>query len=212
MAHGLQHRREATVVCFSDGSTGAKSAASVMHETGGGRAGEGNVCARMRCVVRYSASSQFLDKGYCPAYFFKGITPGALELAGIALSLSMLKNYTEALWTGGGLAIALYSDNKAMVEFVSLYVRGAATEAGARHLKGLVEFVRGLLDLLRRGGHDVFIGWASRRTHGLRRADDNARYGLATDDWPPGLLELVSASSLIYFEASPADRAAMSNY
>ena len=188
------------------------SAASIMHETGGGRAGEGNICARMRSVVPYSASSQFLNMGYCPAYFFTGITSGALELAGIALSLSMLKNYTETWRPGDGLTMVLYSDNKPMVEFVSLYVRGAATEAGARHLEGLVEFVRGLLDLLRRGGHEVSIEWASRCTRGLRRADAYARNGLTKHDWPPDLLELVSASSLIYFEASVADRTVMSRY
>ena len=191
------------LVCFSDGSTASMSAASVIYEPDPGvRAGKRNKLDEMRCVLRNVVPN----------------TAGAMELAGIALSLTMCANYASAFQLSGssrhdaGMSITCFCDNKPIVE--CLLLEGLAVHRGARHLNGLVTFVRAHVNALRLDGHEVFIRWCDRRRLGLRRSDHVARCGIGSVEspWPNGLTELLWDSNQTFFEATEPQRDVMRRY
>ena len=158
---------------------------------GGAARGSGcSIIATMRC----GASPQ--------------LTSGALELAGMVLSLFLAEAYTSAFADGARGCphnITVYGDDKPIVEFVLL---GASTDAGACHFEGLVEIARGRVSKLRQAGHVVEVAWSPRWKAGLRRAHDLAASGRLSD-WPDGLLGLLVASSNVFAAARPQDRQVM---
>ena len=197
------------LVCFSDGGRGKLSAAAILHNPClGERAHGGNVVQKMRCAEGDPASAH--------APWHRGLTAGALELAGIAMSLTLLSNYVALLATAstsGVLPVAvnasIYSDDLPVVEFV---LQGGASHAGAKHLEDLVSHVRGMLDALRCDGRQVFLLHAPRSTHGIRRADELARCGAQSEDWPDGVRDLLVASSEMYLAATADERILMDKY
>ena len=199
------------LVCFSDGCRGFQlSAAAILHSPAAGElAHGGNVAQEMRC--------SWGCPGMWAAALHPGLTAGALELAGIALSLTLLTNYALAFCGAAGsggqpgtLSMSAYSDDLPIVEFV---LQGGASDAGARHLEGLVGHVRGMLDALRSdpASSQVFLLWAPRGTQGMRRADQLARSG-ALAEWPDRLEQLLLDSSQAYLAASPQDQSVMDRY
>ena len=196
------------LVCFSDGSLNELSAGAILHTpVDGERAHDGNVIQEMRCVITNSASSQ--------AFWHQGLTAGAMELAGLALSFNLLSNYVAAVCgtatsgvQPGAQNVSVYSDDLPIVYFV---LQGGAAHAGAQHLEGLVGHVRGLLDELQHDGRQVFLLHAPRHTQGIRRAHALCRRG-EVSEWPHGLRDLLVTSSEVYLAASAEDQSVMRKY
>ena len=190
------------LVCFSDGCRSKFSAAALLHNPPlGKRAHGGNVVQKMRCAEGDSASTR--------APWHRGLTAGALELAGIAMSLTLLSNYIALFGLQPAVNASVYSDDLPIVDFV---LQGGAAHAGARHLEDLVSHVRGVLDALRSDGREVFLLHAPRGTHGIHRAHELARHGTEWEDWPDGLRNLLMASSEMYLAATADERSLMVKY
>ena len=190
----------ANLVFFGDGSTGHSASASVMHICiiGDEHAQTHNILQEMRCVAN------------TPHLRHIRLTPGALELAGVAMGLHMARNFVSAMSTpvalGRVFRITVYCDNVPCVEFVA---HREPEVAGARHLQGLVGFVGEQVDSLRQEGHDVVVDWASRETRGMQRAHRLASDRSLSDPWPAHLWFLLYVSSETVRLASADDRQVM---
>ena len=154
------------LVLFSDGSTGKRSAAAILHNPPAGERCRGrNIVQEMRCV--------FLDDGH--------LTSGALELAGMGMSLSLVNAYSSA-FPGQRFEIFLYSDSKPVVDFT---IQEGQQDAGAPNLSALVAHNRAQIRALKLAGHYVELQWASRETQGIRRAHELAANAAHhTHAWP----------------------------
>ena len=182
------------LVLFSDGSTGKRSAAAILHKPPAGERGRaGNMVQEMRCV--------FLDDGH--------LTSGALELAGMGMSLSLVNAYSSA-FPGQRFEIFLYGDSKPVVDFI---IQEGHEQAGAPNLSGLVAHMRTQIRALRSAGHVVHLCWARRTTKGIRRAHDLAADDArGTHEWPDNLYELVAGSAEAYVAATQAEREVMERF
>ena len=216
-------RRAQRLVACADGCRGRLSAAAILHiPAQGERADEGNVEKMMRCAVHAPAMLWLAAR---PGYMH-GLTAGALELAGIALSFQLIKNYAAALRGGtgsqhsglgdpayvilpGDLVAFVYSDDVPVVHFA--IEGGGAALAGARHLEGLAAHVHGLWQGLNLDPafQYVQLGWAPRESVSIRGVARLAREGFGGEAWPDGLLQLLSDSSEEFLAASPAEQRVM---
>ena len=182
------------LVLFSDASTGKRSAAAILHKPPAGQRCRGrNIVQEMRCV--------FLDDGH--------LTSGALELAGMGISLSLVNAYSSA-FPGQRFEIFVYNDSKPVVDFT---IQEGHEEAGAPNLADLVAHNRTQIRALRSAGHVVYLCWASRNTQGMQRAHELAASDShGTQEWPNNLYELVSGSAEAYAAATHAEREVMDNF
>ena len=191
-------------VCYNDYSVLDMVAASRMHGMFGPRqhAMDRNVLDMRRCEMSCSANSQS-SQPWAP-------TKGALELAGMALSLDMVDNdikmdASEGLRTDPRYVdVTLYTPH---MSYAYMVTRRNAVSQGARHLDGLVRFVGRRVDQLRRRGHVVKLGWAERvtRPQMMKARELACESGGARHPWPDGLVELLEAANRIVHEAPEDD-------
>ena len=189
------------LVFFSDGSLTCRlaAAATVMHMcVDGERAGEHNCLEKLRCSLDVVP----IGRGWPRLH----LTPGAMETAGIALSLHYARQYIDGVVSP--LNITMYCDNKPIIEFL---VDRAPLSAGAAHLEGLVNYICAQIDEIRDAGHCLRMLWASRYTNGVGRAHAFARDGVS-NSWPGHLLDLLLESSEVVYAADEDARNVMRRF
>ena len=191
------------LVFFSDGSVTRLSAAAatVMHMCASGdRADARNRVEQMR----WSLDVYPLGRDWPRLR----VTPGAMEAAGIALSLHRARHYIEGAEGCPPLDITIYCDNKPIVGFV---IDQTPSSAGAFHLEGLVNYICAQIDEIRDAGHCLRMLWASRYTKGVGRAHAFARDGVS-NSWPGHLLDLLLESSEVVYAADEDARNVMRRF
>ena len=191
------------LVFFSDGSVTRSSAAAatVMHMCASGdRADARNKVEQMR----WSLDVYPLGRDWPRLR----VTPGAMEAAGIALSLHRARHYIEGAEGCPPLDITIYCDNKPIVGFV---IDQTPSSAGAHHLEGLVNYIGAQMDETRQAGHRLAVLWAPRSRRGVGSAHALARDG-PSNPWPPWLLDLLFESSIAIERADADARSVMLRY
>ena len=139
------------------------------------------------------------------------LTPGAMETAGIALSLHLARQYIEKCCVGGAVSpldITMFCDNKPIIEFL---VDETPSSAGAYHLEGLVNYTCAQMAETRQAGHRIAVLWAPRTSRGLGSAHALARDG-PRHPWPGRLLELLLESSEVVAAADGDARQVMMRF
>ena len=188
-------------VFFSDGSVTRlwASAATVMHFCPVGEwADAHNREEQYQCKIRITPPGRNFPRLH--------LTPGAMETAGIALSLHYARQYIDGVVSP--LNITMYCDNKPIIEFL---IDRAPSSAGASHLEGLVNYICAQIDEIRDAGHCLRMLWASRYTKGVGRAHAFARDGVS-NSWPGHLLDLLLESSEVVYAADEDARNVMRRF
>ena len=191
------------LVFFSDGSVTRSSAAAatVMHMCASGdRADARNRVEQMR----WSLDVYPLGRDWPRLR----VTPGAMEAAGIALSLHRARHYIEGAEGCPPLDITIYCDNKPIVGFV---IDQTPSSAGAHHLEGLVNYIGAQMDETRQAGHRLAVLWAPRSSRGVKRAHALAHDG-PPNPWPGRLQELLLESSEVVAAADEDARNVMMRF
>lgn len=149
------YRNASDIVCYSSYNLPQISAASVVFSGGGPMRDLDDARMKMRCIIETCAAEMDKLRTY--------LTAGALELAGISLSLAMLSRHVSGRETcEDGVPISLnMSVNCANERIVELIHRDGFRSAylphRPSHLDELVDDVRHRMDTLKRDGHSVCL-------------------------------------------------------